>query len=55
MYMQCCETEVESMTKGYGVWRHIQRYFSHTGIVAIIFIGGGNQSTRRKPQICRNQ
>jgi hypothetical protein len=29
---------------GYGVQRHFQQYFSY--IVAAIFIGGGNQSTR---------
>jgi len=29
----------------------IYKYFSY--IVAVIFIGGGNQSTQRKPQTCR--
>jgi hypothetical protein len=32
---------------------HFQQYFSY--IVAVSFIGGGNQSTRRKPQTCRWQ
>jgi len=32
---------------GYGVIRHFQQYFSY--IVAVRFIGGGNQSTQRKP------
>ena len=31
----------------YGVLRHFQQYFSY--IVAVSFIGRGNQSTRRKP------
>jgi len=34
----------------YGVYRHFQQYFSY--IVAVSFIGGGNRSTRRKPQTC---
>jgi hypothetical protein len=34
----------------YGVLRHFQQYFSY--IVAVSFIGGGNQSTRRKPLTC---
>ena len=29
----------------------MQQYFSY--IVAVSFIGGGNQSTQRKPQTCR--
>ena len=29
---------------------HFQQYFSY--IMAVSFIGGGNQSTQRKPQIC---
>ena len=33
--------------RGYNVQRHFQQYFSY--IVAVSFIGGGNQSTRRKP------
>ena len=36
---------------GYGVYRHFQQYFSY--IVAVSFIGGGNQSTQRKPPTCR--
>jgi hypothetical protein len=32
---------------GFGVYRHFQHYFSH--IMAVSFIGGGNQSTRGKP------
>ena len=36
---------------GYDIKRHFQRYFSY--IVAVSFIGGGNQSTGRKPPICR--
>jgi hypothetical protein len=36
---------------GYGVEGHFQQYFSY--IVAVSFIGGGNRSTRRKPQTCR--
>ena len=34
-----------------GVKRHFQQYFSY--IVAVSFIGGGNQRTRSKPPICR--
>jgi hypothetical protein len=34
-----------------GAQRHFQQYFSY--IVAVSFIGGGNQSTRRKPPTCR--
>jgi hypothetical protein len=34
-----------------GVKRHFQQYFSY--IVVVKFIGGGNWSTRRKPQTCR--
>ena len=36
---------------GYGVKRHIQQYFSY--IVAVRFIGEGNQGTRRKPPTYR--
>jgi len=35
----------------YGVLRHVQQYFSY--IVAVSFIGEGNQSTRWKPPTCR--
>jgi hypothetical protein len=35
---------------GYGVYRHFHEYFSY--VVAVSFICGGNQSTRRKPQTC---
>ena len=35
----------------YGVLRHFQQYFSY--IVQGSFIGGRNQSTRRKPPTCR--
>ena len=40
------------MTKGYGycVYRHFQQYSSY--IVTFSFIGGGKQSTRRKPLTC---
>jgi hypothetical protein len=31
--------------------RHFQQYVSY--IVAVSFIGGGNQGTRRKPPTCR--
>ena len=34
----------------YGVLRHYQHYFSYIYIVAVSFIGGGNRSTRRKPE-----
>jgi len=34
----------------YGAERHFQQHFSN--IVAISFIGGGNQSTRRKSPTC---
>ena len=34
----------------YGVQRHFQKYFSY--IVAVSFITGGNQSTRRKQPTC---
>jgi hypothetical protein len=30
---------------------HFQQYFSY--ILEVSFIGGGKQSTRRKPQTCR--
>ena len=33
------------------VYVHFQQYFSY--IVAVSCIGGGNQSTRRKPPTCR--
>jgi len=33
---------------GSGVYRHFHEYFSY--IVAVSFICGGNQSTRREPQ-----
>jgi len=36
----------------YGGWRHFQRYFNYT--VAVSFIDGENQSTRRKSLTCRN-
>jgi hypothetical protein len=36
--------------RGYCVQRHFQQYFSY--IVAISFIGGGNESTWRKPPTC---
>ena len=35
----------------YSVKRHFQKYFSN--IVAVIFIGGGNQRIRRKLPTCR--
>jgi hypothetical protein len=35
----------------YGVLRQFQQYFSY--IVAVSFIGGGHQSTRKKPLTCR--
>ena len=37
----------------FGLWclSDFQQYFSY--IVAVSFIGGGNQSTRRKPLTCR--
>ena len=37
---------------GYSLQRHFQQYFSY--IVAVSFIGVGNQNTRRKPPTCRN-
>jgi hypothetical protein len=33
-----------------GVKHHFQQYFSY--FVAVILIGGGNWSTRRKPSTC---
>jgi hypothetical protein len=36
---------------GYQLIFHCQQYFSY--IVAVNFIGGGNQSTQRKPLTCR--
>ena len=36
----------------YGVKRQFQQYFSY--IVEVSFIGGGNQSIRRKQPTCRN-
>jgi hypothetical protein len=44
-------TEMIGFGLVYGVKRHFQQYFSY--IVAVSFIGGGNQSTRRKPPTCR--
>ena len=35
----------------YGAEHHFQKYFSY--IVEVSFISGGNQSTWRKPPICR--
>ena len=35
----------------YGIQRHFQQYFSY--IMAVSFIGWGNQSTQRKAQACR--
>ena len=35
----------------YGTEGHFQQYLSY--MVAVRFIGGGNQSTRRKPPTCR--
>ena len=35
----------------YGDERHFQQYFRY--IMKVSFIGGGNWSTRRKPQTCR--
>ena len=35
----------------YGAKRDFQQYFNY--IVAVSFIGGGHQSTRRKPSTCR--
>jgi hypothetical protein len=32
------------------LWHHFLQYFSY--IVAVSFIGGGNQSTQRKPPTC---
>jgi len=34
----------------YVVQRHFHQYLSY--IVGVNFIGGGNRSTQRKPQIC---
>ena len=36
---------------GYGVWHHLQQYFSY--IVAVSFRGESNRSCRRKPPTCR--
>ena len=41
----------QSYSKVYGVERHFVQYFSY--IVAVSFIGGGNQSTRRRPPTYR--
>ena len=41
------------LNKGQGLWCfkcHFQQYFNH--IVAVSFIGGGNQSAQRKPPTC---
>jgi hypothetical protein len=35
----------------YGVYRHLQQYFSY--IMALNFIGGGNLSIRRKPLLSK--
>ena len=50
---QQCFKEIINRIRGwgYGVKRHLQQYFSQ--IIAVSFIGGGNRSTQRKPQICR--
>ena len=48
------ENDKETVTIGLGLFRvlsHFQQYFSY--IVSVSFIGGGNQSTQRKPPICR--
>ena len=41
------------LSSWFGLWylRHFQQYYSY--IVAVCFIGGGNQSTQRKPLTCR--
>ena len=39
-----------NMVYGCGVECHFQQYFSY--VVAVSFIGEGNQSTWRKPQTC---
>ena len=44
-----CDTQLK-WGQGYGIKRHFQQYFSY--IVAVRFIGGGNQSTQRKPPTC---
>ena len=38
------------LVEGYGVYCHFQQYFSY--IVAVSFIGGGNQSSWRKQPSC---
>jgi hypothetical protein len=45
------EEQVTLMFWFYGILRHFQQYFSY--IMAVSFIGGGNQRTRRKPPTCR--
>jgi hypothetical protein len=35
----------------YGISPHFHQYFSY--IVSVSFIGGGNQTSRRKPPTCR--
>ena len=44
-----CDTQLK-WGQGYGIKHHFQQYFSY--IVAVSFIGGGNQSTQRKPPTC---
>ena len=55
LYMHTCEHIHYFARSGlvlfYGVYRHFQQYFSY--ILALSFIGRGNQSTWRKPSACR--
>ena len=51
-YVTCCILHILGGWVGYGVQRDFHEYFSY--IVAVSFIGGGNRSTRRKPQSCRS-
>jgi hypothetical protein len=44
-----CDTQLK-WGQGYGIKHPFQQYFSY--IVAVSFIGGGNQSTQRKPPTC---
>jgi hypothetical protein len=46
------QKQSHSITKLYGRFMMFQQYFSYMYIVAVSFIGGGNQSSRRKPPTC---
>ena len=48
MTIKICDFHSCPLGLFYGVWRHIQQYFSY--IMAVSFIGGGNRSTAENHQ-----